>query len=120
MQTEVTPKFLTLSEVFGFHEDLIHAFGGRAGLRDLALLVPPQTRVEEVLNVIEVAGGLLVTDVDLFDIYEGEGIVRGLKNLAFHIIYQSEDRTLTSIEVYKIHQKIIKALEENPTWQVRK
>ena len=91
-----------------------------ATIRDLAVLVPLATKVEEVLNVIEVAGGSLAIDVDLFDIYEGEEISDGQKNLAFHIIYQAQDRTLTSIEVYKIHQNIIKALEENPTWQVRK
>jgi len=91
-----------------------------AVVRDIAILVEPAAKVEEVLNLIETAGGALVQDVDLFDIYEGEEIGEAKKNLAFHIIYQSEDRTLTSIEVYKIHQKIIKALEENPTWQVRK
>lgn len=91
-----------------------------ATIRDLAILVPPATKVEEVLNVIEIAGGSLAVDVDLFDIYEGEGISDGQKNLAFHIIYQAQDRTLTSIEVYKIHQNIIKTLEENPAWQVRK
>ncbi|MBI2041706.1 MAG: phenylalanine--tRNA ligase subunit beta, partial [Candidatus Nealsonbacteria bacterium] len=91
-----------------------------ATIRDLAVLVPPTTKVEEVLNVMDIAGGSLVVDIDLFDIYEGEGIPDGQKNLAFHIIYQAQDRTLTSIEVYKIHQNIIKALEENPTWQVRK
>ena len=82
--------------------------------------MPLTTKVEEVLNVIEAAGGSLVADVDLFDIYEGEGISDGQKNLAFHIIYQAQDRTLTSIEVYKIHQNIIKSLEENLTWQARK
>jgi len=91
-----------------------------ATIRDLAVLVPLTTKVEEVLNVIEAAGGSLVADVDLFDIYEGEGISDGQKNLAFHIIYQAQDRTLTSIEVYKIHQNIIKSLEENLTWQARK
>lgn len=89
-------------------------------IRDLAVLVPLFTKVDEVLNVLEIAGGPLVTDVDLFDIYEGEGISEGKKNLAFHIIYQAQDRTLTSIEVYKIHQKIIETLEENPEWQVRR
>jgi len=91
-----------------------------AAIRDLAVLVPTFTKVEEVLNVIETAGGVLAVDVDLFDIYEGEGAGDGKKNLAFHIVYQAQDRTLTSIEVYQIHQNIIKTLEENPTWQVRK
>jgi phenylalanyl-tRNA synthetase beta chain len=91
-----------------------------SAVRDLAILVPLFTRVEEVLNIIETVAGALVRDVDLFDIYEGEELPEGKKNLAFHIIYQSDEKTLTSDEVEKIQQKIIKALEKNITWQVRK
>jgi len=91
-----------------------------AAVRDLAVLVPRQVRVEEVLNKIEVVGGTLIRDIDLFDIYEGEEIPRGKKNLAFHLIYQAEDRTLSSEEIDKIQNEIIKTLEKNPDWQVRK
>ena len=91
-----------------------------AAIRDLAVLVPPEVKVEDVLNVIEITGGSLVRDVDLFDIYEGEKIPEGKKNLAFHIIFQAEDRTLSSKEIDKIQKKIIAALEENPEWQVRR
>jgi hypothetical protein len=52
--------------------------------------------IEEVLNKIYTTGGVLVRDVDLFDIYEGERLPEGKKSLAFHIIYQAEDRTLSS------------------------
>jgi len=89
-------------------------------IRDLAVLVPQGTRVVEVLNIIEGVGGNLVRDVDLFDVYSGQELPEGMENLAFHIIYQAEDRTLKSEEVQKIHQKIIKSLEENPSWEVRK
>ena len=89
-------------------------------IRDLAVLVPQGTKVVEVLNEINRVGGKLVRDVDLFDIYSGEEIARGKENFAFHIIYQAEDRTLSSKEIDKIHQKIIKALEKNPSWEVRK
>ncbi len=91
-----------------------------AAVRDLAVLVPRQVRVEEVLNKIETTGGTLVRDIDLFDIYEGEEIPRGKKNLAFHIIYQAEDRTLSSREIDEIQNKIIETLEKNLDWQVRK
>ncbi len=91
-----------------------------SAIRDVAILVPRQIRVEEVLNKIEEAGGLLIRDVDLFDIYEGEGLPDNKKNLAFHIIFQAEDRTLSSNEIDKIQQKIIKVLESMPGWQVRK
>jgi phenylalanyl-tRNA synthetase beta chain len=91
-----------------------------AAVRDLAVLVPRGTKVVEVLNKINIAGGSLVKDVDLFDIYEGEELPRGKKNLAFHLIYQVEGRTLKSEEIDEIHQKIIKALEKDPEWQARK
>jgi len=91
-----------------------------AAIQDIAVLVPLGVLVDEILNKIQIVGGNLVRDVDLFDIYEGEELPEGKKNLAFHIIYQAEDRTLSSDEINKIHKKIINALEENPEWQVRK
>jgi len=91
-----------------------------AAVRDLALLVPRGTKVVEVLNKINRAGGKLVRDVDLFDIYSGEEIGQGKENFAFHIIYQAEDRTLSSKEIDEVHQRIIKALEKNIRWEVRK
>jgi len=91
-----------------------------AAIQDIAVLVPGDVLVDEILNKIQIAGGKLVRDVDLFDIYEGEELPEGKKNLAFHIIYQAEDRTLSSDEINKIHKKIISSLEENPEWQVRK
>jgi len=91
-----------------------------AVVRDLAILTPQETRVVEILNIINSAGGSLVRDVDLFDIYQGEELPDGKKNLAFHIIFQAEDRTLSSNEVDRVMEKIIKILEEDPERQVRK
>ena len=91
-----------------------------AAVRDVAVLVPGFTKVEEVLNRINSAGGKLIRDVDLFDFYEGKEVPQGKRNLAFHIIFQAEDRTLTTREIDEIQQKIIKNLEEDPEWKVRR
>ena len=91
-----------------------------AAVRDIAILVPKTIRVEEVLNKIEEAGGDIIRDIDLFDIYEGDELPGQKKNLAFHIIYQSEEKTLSSSEIDEIQSKIIKFLEKTPEWQVRK
>jgi len=91
-----------------------------AAVRDLAILIPQGTKMVEILNRINAAGGKLVRDIDLFDVYRGEEIPEGKENFAFHIIYQAENRTLSSKEIDKIHQRIIKALEENPSWEVRR
>ena len=89
-----------------------------AAIRDISILLPQEVRVEEVLNKIYDAGGILIRDVDLFDIYEE--FEKGKKSLAFHIIFQAEDRTLKSKELDVLWQKIIRALEKNPNWEVRK
>lgn len=91
-----------------------------AMMRDIAVLVPRTVKVADVLNMINEVKEELVADVDLFDAYEGEELPEGKKNLAFHIIYQAKNKTLKSEEVDKIQNKIIKALEKNPGWEVRK
>ncbi len=91
-----------------------------SAIRDIAVLVPRGVSVDEVLQRIELCGGNLVRDVDVFDIYEGEEIPEGKKNLAFHIIFQAEDRTLKPEEINWILEKIRETLEENLEWEVRK
>ena len=91
-----------------------------AAVRDLSILVPQNVKVVDVLNMINSVGGSLVRDVDLFDMYSGEKIAFGKKNLAFHVIYQAADRTLTPKEIDEVQNKIIKALEEEQGWEVRK
>lgn len=91
-----------------------------AVLRDLAILVPRRTKIVDVMNIMHTAGAELLEDIDLFDMYEGEHIPEGQKSLAFHLIYQSQHRTLTAKEADSVHQEIISTLEKNPAWEVRK
>jgi len=91
-----------------------------AAVRDIAVLVPLGVKVVEAMNVINSAAGSLAIDIDLFDIYEGEGLPQGKKNLAFHIVYQAKNKTLDSDDINKVQEKVIKALEKNPEWQVRR
>ena len=91
-----------------------------AVLRDLAVLVPRTTKVIDVMNIIHAKGAKLIDNIDLFDMYVGDQIPDGKKNLAFHIIYRSLARTLTANEVDDVQKEIILALEKNPAWEVRK
>lgn len=90
-----------------------------AAIRDISILVPRKVLVEEVMNEIERSGGEVIADVDLFDIYEGEELPGGMKNLSFHLIYQAKDHVLSSEEIDRVQQKIIEAVEEKG-WEVRK
>lgn len=78
--------------------------------RDISVLVNLETKVDQVLSIIQGAEPNLIYDVDLFDIYEAEEL-DGKKSLAFHVIYQAEDRTLNDDEVNKIHEKVMKTIE---------
>ena len=103
-------------------EELVYQHPSRypAVVRDIAILVNLGDRVTDVLNAINSVEGDLIQDIDLFDMYEGGEIPRGKKNLAFHIVYQADDRTLTDKEVDKIHDKIIREISKRRGWDVRK
>jgi phenylalanyl-tRNA synthetase beta chain len=91
-----------------------------SAVRDIAVLVPLQVKMADVLNKINIAGGELIQDVDLFDIYEGQELPEGKKNFAFHIIFQAKDRTLNGKEIENVFKKIIKALEKELDWEIRR
>ncbi|MBI2451216.1 MAG: phenylalanine--tRNA ligase subunit beta [Parcubacteria group bacterium] len=88
--------------------------------RDLSVLTPNNTRLEDVLYIIETAGGSLLFDLDVFDIYEGPELPEGKINFAFRLVFQSFEKTLTADEIDEKMKIIIKALEKNPEWEVRK
>jgi phenylalanyl-tRNA synthetase beta chain len=75
-------------------------------LRDVAVIVDENITAERVAAEIRAAGGGLLSDVRLFDLYRGESIPADKKSLAYALTYQAEDRTLTDNEVDRAHKKI--------------
>jgi len=80
--------------------------------RDLAIVVPEEVLAGEVERAVRQAGGELLMEVRLFDVYRGKQIATGKKGLAYSLRYQSPHKTLTDSEVDKIQQKITKTLRE--------
>ncbi len=90
-----------------------------AAIRDISILLPREVRVAKVLKLLDnVADNL--KDADLLDMYEGKELPSGKKNLTFRLIFQAKDKTLSGQEIDLTMQKIIKELEKNPGWGVRK
>jgi phenylalanyl-tRNA synthetase beta chain len=77
-----------------------------AALRDVAVIVTEDTTAEKVTNEIRAAGGELLADVRLFDVYRGRSIPAGTKSLAFALSYQAADRTLSDKDIDKAHRKV--------------
>lgn len=89
-----------------------------SAVRDLAFVVDSKILYNNIKKEIKNFSSL-VKEVQLFDIYEGEGLGKNKKNLAFHIIYQSLDRTLTAAEIEAEQKKLIKILEKKFFAQIR-
>jgi len=81
-------------------------------LEDLAVVVEDATPAEKVVEVIRAAGGKIVANVRLFDVYRSEQIGSGKKSLAYSITYQAPDKTLTDKDVAGIRARILRRLEQ--------
>ena len=88
-------------------------------LEDLALVVDEGVPAHKVQTIIEQTGGKILVDVRLFDLYRGEQLGEGKKSLAYSLIYQHPEKTLTDEEVLAIRNKIVKRLEKELGAQLR-
>jgi len=82
-------------------------------LEDIAVVVDENVTAEQLVTVIRQAGGKLISDVRLFDIYRGEKLGAGKKSMAYSLTYQAPDRTLTDKDAAGIRQHIIRRLKED-------
>lgn len=64
---------------------------------------------EKLVQVMTSAGGKLLENVALFDVYrDDERVGKGKKSMAYKLVYRAPDRTLTSEEVERAHEKLVK------------
>jgi phenylalanyl-tRNA synthetase beta chain len=90
-----------------------------AALRDVAVIVEDSVSAERVAGEIRAAGGKLLHDLRLFDLYRGDGVPAGHKSLAYALTYQADDRTLTDKDVGEAHTKIENRLKHVLKAQIR-
>jgi phenylalanyl-tRNA synthetase beta chain len=78
--------------------------------RDLALVVGQEVAYASLVEAIGLAGGSLLHQVRLFDVFEGPQVGVGKKSLAFALEFRSADRTLSDGEVDETVERIVKDL----------
>ena len=78
--------------------------------RDIALVVDKETVSGVLKDIIQTAGGKLVKEVNVFDLYEGDRMEEGKKSIAYSLKYMDPERTLTDEEVTKVHTQVLEAL----------
>lgn len=88
--------------------------------RDLALLADREVAASAVLDVIRENAGEWLTDLRLFDVYQGKGIDPHRKSLAVGLTWQHPSRTLNDDEVNTATQNILTSLETRLNATLRK
>jgi len=86
--------------------------------RDIAFTVARNVSHNNLKAVILEADPLIVS-VNLFDVYTGKEQDKEEKSMAYHIVYGSKERTLTSEEVDASHKKVIAILEKKHSAKIR-
>ena len=87
--------------------------------RDLAVIVSETITSAEVEAAIKERGGPLLTEVKLFDVYQGPQIEEGHKSMAYALKFRAKDRTLTDKEAQKPLRAIVDNLTKKLNAQVR-
>jgi phenylalanyl-tRNA synthetase beta chain len=75
--------------------------------RDFAFLVDKTVKAADIVKAAQGAERQLLTDVSVFDVYEGQGVPDGKRSVALSATLQPRDKTLTDAEIEAVAAKIV-------------
>ncbi len=75
--------------------------------RDLAFVVDSAVSAGDILKAAQSAERTLVSDVGVFDVYQGKGLPEGAKSVAVSVTLQPRERTLTDAEIEAAMARIV-------------
>ena len=81
--------------------------------RDIAVVCKAEITVGALEACIRKAGGKLLREVALFDIYQGKGVAEGCKSVAFSLTLRADDRNIVAAEADQEIQDILEALDRD-------
>ena len=110
---------ITKDEIYVFEFDLNSLIGKTPKLKyreafkypsihkDMAFILERNIDVSEIIKTIKKTSNKTLQDVDVFDVYVGDKIDSSKKSVAFSLLFNGGDRTLTDEEVMIEFNKII-------------
>ena len=69
-------------------------------------MVDKAVLARELIKAIKVTGKGLVSEAQVFDVYEGEHVQEGKKSIAISVTYSSDDHTLLDKEIVEVENRI--------------
>ena len=84
--------------------------------QDIAVIVGEDVTAQRVIDVTRAAGGALLGDAEIFDVYE---LGEGRRSLALHLEFRDPERTLTDEDVAPVREAIVAALASEVGGELR-
>jgi phenylalanyl-tRNA synthetase beta chain len=80
--------------------------------RDLAVVVDERIAAQSLLTALQADKAPFVIELGLFDVYRGKGVEEGKKSLAFRVLLQDTQKTLTDVEIDKSIARLVAVLQQ--------
>ena len=80
--------------------------------RDIAVVVDREVSVSDLTNLVRANSGKYLTQLKVFDVYEGKGVEKHRKSVGLGLTFQDKSRTLADSEINSVEESVIKALED--------
>lgn len=115
---------ITKDDIYVFELDLDGLYGKSSKLKykeaykypsiskDMAFILNKNIEAGDVIKTIKKASGSILKEVNVFDIYIGNNIDKDKKSVAFNLLYNGDNRTLTDEEVMLSFNKTINEVEK--------
>ena len=87
--------------------------------RDFAFIVSKDVKAQDLISAVSNVDKNLISNVKVFDVYEGENIPKNQKSLAINVTIQSYEKTLTESDLENINDLIIKTVESRTGAKIR-
>ena len=88
-------------------------------IKDVAFILDKGQENKEVEEEIKRQGTSILTNVEVFDVYMGDKIEKGKKQIAYSLIFNSKDKTLKEEEVDNIFRNIIEKVKDKFMCEIR-
>ena len=87
--------------------------------RDFAFVVNKEVKAQDLVKAVSSVDQKLISNIKVFDVYEGDNIPENQKSIALSVTIQSLEKTLNDSDLEKIHNLIVKTVEDKTDAKIR-
>ena len=88
-------------------------------VRDFAFIVKKDISSQDLINAISIVDNNLISNIRVFDVYQGDNIAENQKSIAISVTIQSSEKTLNDKDLEKINKSIIESVENKTGAKIR-